>query len=193
MDVPANVLPSQMPARPTAETDWPAFIDSYGRVALVWFRQSGLPLEELHAVMGDFMTALHREYRAVAEEPALKFRSWLQFAAHAAWCYVMENKTQGESDPSPKAALLASVEAHERFLSALDDECSRQRRAEALRRVHPEVEGADWEAFSLAVLQQKPLAEVASDFQCDDSAIRAALYRVRSRLQKEYLRMEETT
>jgi DNA-directed RNA polymerase specialized sigma24 family protein len=193
MDVPANVLPTQMPARPVAETDWPAFIDSYGRVALRWFRRSGLPLDDLHSVAGDFLIALHREYRAVSAEPALKFRSWLQFAAHAAWCDVLENKTQGESDASPKAALLVSVEAHDQFLNALDAECSRQRRAEALRRVQPKVDAADWEAFAQAVLHQKSLAAVAADFGCEDSAIRAALYRVRARVQAEYLRMEETT
>jgi DNA-directed RNA polymerase specialized sigma24 family protein len=192
MEVLANVLPSQMPVRPTAETDWPSFINSYGRVTLAWFRQSGIPLNDIQSVVGDFLTALYREYLAVAAEPALKFRSWLQFAAHTAWCDVLENKTQGESDTSPKAALLVSTEAHDQFLNALDAECSRQRRAEALRRVQPEVDSADWEAFAQTVLQQRPLADVAAEFQCDDSAIRAALYRVRSRLRQEYLRMEET-
>jgi DNA-directed RNA polymerase specialized sigma24 family protein len=193
MDAPANVLPTPMPARPVAETDWPAFIDSYGRVALAWFRQSGLPLQDLHSVAGDFLTALYQDFRAVAEEPALKFRPWLQFAAHAAWCDVLERKTapEGEDESSLKAALLASVEAHDEFLRALDNECSRQRRAEAQRHVQSVAEAADWEAFSLAVLQQKPLAEVAAEFQCQDTAIRAALYRVRLRLHEEYVRMEE--
>jgi DNA-directed RNA polymerase specialized sigma24 family protein len=192
MDVTAHASPTQSPARPLAETDWPAFIDTYGRVALAWFRQSDLPPEQVHSVVADFLTALHREYRAVADEPALKFRSWLQFAAHAAWCHVLDNKTEGEKDTSPKATLLVSVEAHDAFLQALDAECSRQRRAEALRRIQPDIDAADWEAFSQAVLQQKPLADVAAEFQCQDSAIRAAVYRVRMRLHAEYLRIEET-
>ena len=91
MDVSAPAAPTKSRARPLAETDWPAFIDSYGRVALAWFRQSGLPLEDLHSLLSDFLTALNREFRVVAEEPALKFRSWLQFGAHAAWCHVLEN------------------------------------------------------------------------------------------------------
>ncbi|HLW66413.1 MAG TPA: hypothetical protein VKS79_13955 [Gemmataceae bacterium] len=188
-------MPTTTPARPLAETDWPAFIDSYGRVALAWFRQSGLPLEDLHTVTGDFLKALSREFRAVAEEPTLKFRPWLQFAAHAAWCDVLEKKTAPEEQDqeSPKSALLVSMDAHDEFLQAFDNECTRQRRAEALRQVQSVAEPADWEAFSQAVLQQKPLADVAAEFQCEDTAIRAALYRVGMRLREEYVRMEEMT
>ncbi|HEV3145280.1 MAG TPA: hypothetical protein VGZ47_15420 [Gemmataceae bacterium] len=193
MDIPGNPMLSPPPARPATETDWPAFIDCYGRVILTWFRQSSLPTEEVPIIVREFLMGVHREFCAVINEPALKFRSWLQFAAHASWCDVLEKRTDEQGEADAPVALLTSVEAHDQFLKALDAECTRQRRREALRRVELSADAADWEAFSMAVLDQQPMADVAAAFECDDSAIRAALYRVRSRLEQECVRMEETT
>jgi hypothetical protein len=107
----------------------------------------------------------------------------------------LENQPEPEAEGTapPMAALLISLEAHDRFLKALDDECSRQRRCAALARIQPVGEPADWQAVAMVVFEQQSLAEVAERFQCQDSAIRAALYRVRARLHEEYLRLEETT
>jgi DNA-directed RNA polymerase specialized sigma24 family protein len=195
MDSATIPLPSQSLDRPASETDWSSFIDTYGRVILAWFRQSHLSAADAYSVVRELLTRLHSEFSVVANEPMLKFRSWLQFAAHATWCDVLEKEIDANQSgkTSPTAALLVSVETHDQFLNVLKEECSRQRRGKALRRVQPLADQADWTAFSLAVLQQQPLAEVAATFQCQDSAIQAALYRVHSRLAEEYLRMEEMT
>src|SRR5262249_34327426 len=194
MAAPVKPMTFEFPARPRTETDWAAFVDTSGRVVLRWLRQSDLPAEQGPSLVREILTAIHREFCAVASEPSLKFRSWLQYAANASWCLVLENLAppEGEAQASATAMLLLSLEAHDRFLRALDEECSRQRRCIALARIQPVGEPGDWQAFAMTVFEQQPLADVAARFQCQESAIRAALYRVRMRLQEEYLRLEET-
>src|SRR5262245_48973525 len=118
MAAPVRPMPSELPVRLRAETDWAAFVDTYGRVILNWFRQSNLPADQVHSIVREILSAVHREFSAVASEPSLKFRSWLQYAANASWCLVLENLAQpeGEAQASAMAMLLLSLEAHDRFL-----------------------------------------------------------------------------
>ena len=137
------------PSRPPTETTWPAFVDSYGRATLEWFRQSGLPSADVKALVREFMAQLAPEFVAVANEPALRFRAWLQFAAHKCWCGLMEGRVEAADDgaTSPQLALLLSVELHDAFLRALDAECTRARQRHILAQVQPLVEPPDWQVF----------------------------------------------
>src|SRR5262249_47872081 len=73
------------PPRPRVEADWPAFVDGSGRAVLAGFRQTGLPEADVRALVAELMAEFAREFAGVANDPALRFRAWLQFAGHKAW------------------------------------------------------------------------------------------------------------
>jgi hypothetical protein len=97
----------------------------------------------------------------------------------------------GKEKNASNLELLLTVEAHDRFLQALDAECGRQRRREVLVRVQATANEVDWEVFRRAILENKPIAEVAQGFQCKEIAVSAALYRVQRALAEEQKRVEE--
>jgi hypothetical protein len=161
---------------------------------LEWFHLTELPPTEVHSVVRDILTSLYGEFATVSRSADLKFRSWLQFAAHAAWCQLMESRVEAGGDELAQSnlALLLSVEAHDGFLKTLDAECDRQRRGEVLHRVKPIVPQGDWEAFFRVILQNQPVTEAAHDLQCKPTAVCFALFRVQNALHSELARLEET-
>jgi hypothetical protein len=182
------------PLRPRSETEWGAFVDSYGRVILEWFSQSNLPRAKVQLAVSKLLTNLHGEFTTITKEADLMFRKWLLFAAHTAWCRLIESRVEAGAEALAQSHLgmLLSIEAHDDFLRALGAECDRQRRGEALRRVFPNAASEDWKAFEKVVLLNKSVADAAQETQCRPTAVSAALYRVRTRLQAELTWMEET-
>ncbi len=180
------------PARPLSESDWGAFVDAYGRASLDWLRQSGLSSAEAEALTRDLMSHIRREFGQIVNEPNVRFRAWLNYAGHAAWCRLMDTGVDdlGE-DQSPTLTMLLSVEAHDAFLKMLDSECSHRRRREILPRIQPLAEPADWEAFYLAVLEDVPMAEIAARLHSTELAAHAAVYRVGKLLRQELAALEE--
>ena len=189
---PAVDSPPAAAARPASESDWGAFVDAYGRAMLDWLRQSGLSNAESEALTRNLLQLMAREFRQVVREANFRFRAWLNYAAHAAWCRLMETQVdESGADPSPALALLLSVEAHDAFLKAMDAECSHQRRCEVLPRVRPQADPADWEAFYLAVLEGVGVEEVATRLRSAELAVHAAVYRVGKLLRQELHALEE--
>ncbi len=179
--------------RPAAESSWDGFVDWYGRCILDWFRQSELPRADADALARDLMRLLAREFTPVLSEPTLRFRGWLQYAAHSAWCKLMEGRVgdSGKSKCSPVVSLLLSVDAHDSLMKALDAECSNQRRREALPRIQAAADGTDWEAFYLVALEGNSPAEAAEQMDCSEVAVRVGAHRVHAMLQQELQRLEE--
>ncbi|MFL5340239.1 MAG: hypothetical protein ACJ8F7_08800 [Gemmataceae bacterium] len=186
---------TRTPPRAPAEIDWPTFVETYGRAVLAWLHQTGLPAADVQALAREFLRGVAPEFQAVVNEPALRFRAWLQYAGHKCWCRLMEGRVEAaESDgeTSPQLALLLSVESHDAFLRALDVECTHQRRRAALARVQPLADPPDWEMFDRLVLRGEPVEPVAAEFGCGELAARAAAYRVQLALQNELRAVEET-
>jgi DNA-directed RNA polymerase specialized sigma24 family protein len=129
----------------------------------------------------------------VASEPKLKFRGWLQYAIHAAWCKLMERRVGdgGKSQNSPAVSLLLSVEAHDNFMKAMDAECTNQRRREVLPRIQTLCDPSDWEAFYFVALAGNSPAEAAEQMECSEFAVRIGMHRVDSLLQQELQKIEE--
>src|SRR5712691_7270048 len=124
MDEPHSPTPA-LPHRPPSESAWGEFVDSYGRAVLEWFRQTGLPPNDIHELVGELIAHLAREFAEMVKAPERRFRAWLQFAAHHAWAGLAEGLMNTEANgASPKLALLLSAAAHDTFLKALDTECS---------------------------------------------------------------------
>ncbi len=184
--------PPSTPTRPASESDWGQFVDAYGRAILDWLRQTGLATAEADVLTRHLLQFMAREFGQIARERDVRFRAWLNYAAHAAWCGLMETRVDDlGGEQSPALALLLSVEAHDTFVAMLDAECSHQRRREVLPRVQPQAEPADWEAFYLVVLEGVPVPEVATRLNCTELAAHAALYRVGKLLRQEMQTLEE--
>lgn len=189
---PATAPPPTGPARLTSEADWSAFVDVYGRAVLDWFRQADVSLVEADELTREVLELLAREFLQIANAPDIRFRAWLQYAGHAVWCKLMEERVgDGERPGSNLVNLLLSVEAHDHFLKMLDTECSKQRRREALIRVQPQADPADWEAFYLTVLEGQSPVEVAAHLQASELAVRAAMFRVRRLLAQVLKELED--
>src|SRR5262245_38005540 len=148
--------------RPAPETNWDAFVDAYGRVALEWFRQAGLPLDDVHDVVSKMMIELHAEFLEVVAAPELRFRAWLQFAADRAWNSLAAEQPAGPTGKEPKWDLLQAEEAREAFLQALDAECSHLRRRQILGQFRSRAGAVVWESFARTVLNCVPAETVAA-------------------------------
>jgi len=191
---PVAALPP-IATRPAAESNAGAFVEAYGFALLAWFRGGDLQRDEADALARDLLQMMVREFAVIAAEPAARFRGWLQYAGHKAWCRLMEERVEsaGGSPASDGANVLLSVEAHDIFLKSLDAECWVQRRREALNRVRDRADPADWEAFSLAILDGQSPADVAEVLQGSELAVHAASFRVRRLLGEELRVIEETS
>lgn len=185
-----SLLP--LPQRPPSESEWPAFVDIYGRLILDWSRRSGLSPHEAADFTGQLLRHMAEEFVRVVPGTELRFRPWLKYAAHSAWCKLMESQVDhAESSPSSIVRLLLSVEAHDELLRLLDDECVQQRRRAILPHVRIAVDPADWEAFYLSILEGLAPFEVASRMQTSDLAVHAAIHRVGRVLHDELHRWNE--
>jgi DNA-directed RNA polymerase specialized sigma24 family protein len=179
--------------RPMAESTWDAFVDWYGRSILDWFRLSGLSQADADGLARELMKLLAREFAQISSEPTLRFRAWLQYAAHDVWCKLMEGRVgDGKSGrDSPVVTKLLCVDAHDAFLKAMDDECTSQRRREVLPRVQAAADEWDWEAFYLLALEGNTPTEAAEQMECSEIAVRAGAHRVHKMLQEELQKLED--
>lgn len=179
--------------RPRAEADWSAFVDAYGRTALAWFAQTGLPADDIRAIVRTLFVFLYKEFSDVIRESSLRFRTWLQYAAHISWSRTVEVLVaeRREESSGPLVTLLLSVEAHDSLLHALDAECSRQRRRELLIRMQSLCSESDWACFYAIVLEGRPLADVASERGWRHYLVQAAVQRVHRQLLDDLRALEE--
>lgn len=182
------------PACPPSETNWPAFVDVYGRTMLEWFRQAGLPASTIEELVQSVFEFLNREFARMRGDPAFKFRLWLQFAGRAAWGDLIKTKVTAV-DPdqrSPVNDLLLSESAYRSFLGALDRECTHQRRREVLPRIQAIAHAADWDIFYQVKLEGIDEAKVAEQIHGSLRSVRAAVFRVFRSLEDELKRIEES-
>ncbi len=184
---------SPLAVRPRPESGWDAFVDWYGRAILDWFRQTKLNQSEADNLVRGLMQHFAREFAKVSSEPSLRFRAWLQYAAHAAWCKLMDEwmSKNDKERASPIVAFLLSVDAHDEFLKAIDAECFSQRRREVLPIVQTRADTADWEAFYLVVLDGQTVQDAAEQMECSEIAVYASMRRVDKMLQQELQKLEE--
>jgi DNA-directed RNA polymerase specialized sigma24 family protein len=190
-----NAIDATLPAtRPSAEADWPNFVDAFGRSILEWVRQSGLPAADVELLTQELLRSLHRGFVQRKIDPGAKFRSWLQEAGRTAWGELIRTRATSANweQASPINALVLDESAHAEFLTALDAACSHQRRLETLSRVQPAADPTDWDVFYRVVLQGSPEAEVAAAANGTRHSVRAAVFRVYRLLEDEFQRIEES-
>ncbi len=182
------------PTRPPSETNWPAFVDIYGRTILDWFRRTGVPASDVESLVQDLVGYLNREFARMRGDPGIKFRLWLQFAGRAAWGGLIRTNVTAANpnQPSPLNELLLSESAHRSFLDALDGECSHQRRREVLPRIQAIARAADWDAFYRVKLEGLDESKVAEQTDASLRSVRAAVFRVFRSLEGELKRIEES-
>src|ERR1051326_9097121 len=156
--------PPPVAARLPGESEWGAFVDTYGRALLACLRQRALPRDQAGALARQLLHEMAREFAGIVGEPSVRFRAWLQYAAHTAWCRLMEGRSEGvgETQGDPTLALLLSMEAHDALLKVLDNECSHQRRREVLPRAQSQADGGEWEVFYALVLENQLPMDVAA-------------------------------
>lgn len=178
------ILTPPLPRCPAAESDWPAFIDGYGRWMLEWFRRRAGSRELAETITADLLASIAPAYTQRGE--ASGFRPWLRAAADQAW-------RRRFADRAPPEDLTAAelLESREEYLQALDDECTRQRRSMALARVASIAEPADWETFWLVVVDGASMEDAAALRPGGEWAVRAALHRVRRLLDEELILIDE--
>ncbi len=187
---PAPPLPP--PQRLLVESEWGAFVDTFGRVMLEWSQRAGLTLEEAADFTGAMLELIVAEFRRVAGDPELRFRPWLKYVTHAAWCKLMEALVgDGESEPTPIVRLLVSIDAHDELLRVLDEESVFQRRRAILPRIRMATDSTEWEAFYRSVLEGLSPSDVAAMMQTSDLAVHAAIHRVGHQLEDELRRWNE--
>lgn len=181
--------------RPAAESDWPGFVETYGRSILDWVRQSELPAADVETLARELIQLLHREFARRNIDPGARFRSWLRDAGRAAWGELLKTRATDANweQASPINALVLDQSAHAAFLEALDAACSHQRRREALSRIQPAADPTDWDIFYRVILQGSSEADVATEANGTRHSVRAAVFRVYRLLEDELTCIEQTS
>lgn len=178
--------------RPGCEKDWDEFVDAFGQAMLQWAGEAGLPDAEAALFVGKLLRWVVGEFHRVADVPELRFRAWLKYCVHSAWCQMIEKEVgEAESKSSGIVRLLLSVASHDDLLRRLDAECIFHRRRMVLAYVRRLVDPDDWEAFYRVILEQQPVGEVAVAMQSRELAVRAAIHRVNQRLNQELQKCDD--
>jgi RNA polymerase sigma-70 factor (ECF subfamily) len=168
---------------------WDRLVDLYGPLVLRWCRSLGLPREAAEDACQETFAAVAKSLASfrMADGPG-SFRGWLLAIAR--------NKARDQSRRSrrqPPAA--GGSEARELIDAApapdLDAEDSAESdRTEVVRRalamIRRDFDDSTWQAFWAAAVDERPSAEVGTEFGLTANAVRKSKARVLRRLREEF-------
>ena len=119
-----------------------------------------------------------------------RFRAWLNLVVNQQMVQLSRGRVKDERaraawrqlvlDSTPSAAKPATeVNAYEAELMAL-----------AFRRIQADVSARDWQIFEASLIHGLAAAEVGSRFDVSPGAIRLVIHRIRKRLRREWIRLQ---
>jgi RNA polymerase sigma-70 factor, ECF subfamily len=168
---------------PTEQAAWNRFVALYAPLLYHWCRRLGLPYQDALDLVQDVLLLLLRKLPDFTYNPSKRFRGWL-------WTLLAnkhrENQrrravTSGRLEPHALAELAGPDE-----ISLIDEEEYRQHLVQrALQLMRTEFEPTTWQACWQYVVVGKSVAEVAAELGMSPGAVRAAKFRVISRLRSE--------
>jgi len=177
-------------ARNQDDVAWQKIVRLYAPLVVYWCRQTPLPLDDIDDVVQDVFLSVSRELsRFRHNRPGDSFRGWLRviarrrvadhFRRHAERPAAEGGTTAmrriGDSpDPAPDIFANDDTEAEEAALTR-----------RALDLVRNDFQPSTWQAFWRTTIEGATPAELATELNMSQAAIRMARSRVLSRLRQE--------
>jgi RNA polymerase sigma-70 factor (ECF subfamily) len=167
--------------RPNQPDAWQQFADLYTPLLYYWLRRQGVQQADAADLVQEVFLTLVQKLPAFAYDPGRSFRNWLRT--------VTLNKLR------ERRRQAVPVQAAEGALDAVADdgpddpfwetEYRQQLVQRTLTALRGEFQPATWEAFWRHAVQGRPAPEVAAELGLKAGAVRAARFRVVSRLRQE--------
>jgi RNA polymerase sigma-70 factor (ECF subfamily) len=177
---------------PTDHAAWGVFVEHYGRHIYRWCRRWKLQDADAEDVTQDILMRLAQKLRAFTYEPSRSFRGWLKTLAHHAWRNFVDSPRRARAAAGGNQVweLLATLEAREDLIQNLQEAFDYDVLEAAKVQVRLRVAPHTWEAFRLATLERRPVAEVAATVHMQVAMVYVAKSKVQKMLQEEIQRLE---
>jgi RNA polymerase sigma factor (sigma-70 family) len=176
---------------PTNQEAWDEFVEYYGRHIYRWCRQWHLQDADAEDVTQEILVKLAQKLRTFAYDPSRSFRGWLKTIAHHTWRDFIDHRARCAGGDHQVQGLLQTLEAREDLVQKLEEAFDHELLEAAKVRVRLRVAPQTWEAFRLAALEGRPVAEVAAAVHMQVAMVYVAKSKVQKMLQEEIRKLEE--
>ncbi len=161
---------------------WARFVHLYTPLLFRWAARAGLRDHDAADLVQDVLTLLVQKLPEFTYDPAKSFRGWLRAVTLNKW---RERCRRAVLPVEKGGRALASVPAPAEDDPFWEAEYRQHLVGQALRLMQAEFQPATWQACWLHVVDGKSAAEVAAALGMTPGAVRAAKFRVLSRLRRE--------
>ena len=161
---------------------WERFVELYTPLIYHWARRVGLREADAADLVQDVFTLLLKKLPQFTYDPHKSFRSWLRTITLNRWREKQRaagTRREPETAPLPEQAGPDAVEAF------WEEEYRRHLVRRALEVMQSEFQPTTWRACWEMVVSDRPATEVAAELGLSAGAVRAAKFRVLSRLRQE--------
>lgn len=167
---------------PGAQDAWARFVRLYTPLLYYWARRAGLQEPDASDLVQDVFTLLVEKLPAFRHDGTGSFRSWLRTVTMNKW---RERGRRAALPVTGDGGTLAHLAAPDPLEEYWETDYRRHLVAQALRLMQAEFQPTTWQACWEHVVGGKSAAEVAAALGLTAGAVRAAKFRVLSRLRQE--------
>jgi RNA polymerase sigma-70 factor (ECF subfamily) len=165
--------------RPDESLAWERFVELYTPLLFAWARRVGLSEQDAADLVQEVFVLLLRKLPEFAYDAGKSFRGWLRTVALNQWRATLRRKAVPRSAADPDEQPAPEAEA---FWEA---EYRQHLAGRALAVMRAEFQPATWMACWECVVHDRPATEVAAELGLTVGAVRAAKFRVLTRLRQE--------
>lgn len=167
---------------PADQDAWTRFVRLYTPLLCYWARRAGLREPDAADLMQEVFTLLVDKLPAFRHDGTHSFRAWLRTVTLNKW---RERGRRAALPVTGDEATLAGLEVPDPLEAHWEADYRRHVVGQALRLMRAEFQPTTWRACWDHVVGDKSAAEVARDLWLTPGAVRAAKFRVLSRLRQE--------
>lgn len=174
---------------PDEQQAWRRFVALYTPLLYHWARKVGLSAADAEDLVQDVLLVLVRKLPEFSYQPGKRFRGWL-------WTVLLhkyrENRRRLNSVAAPAGSKqLSDLAVSDDVKEISEDEYRQYLVCRALKLMQADFQPASWQACWQSVVEGKSAEAVGAELGLSPGAVRAAKFRVLSRLRSELLGLLE--
>jgi RNA polymerase sigma-70 factor (ECF subfamily) len=168
---------------------WDEFVRRYQPMIRDWCLRWGSQPNDADDIAQEVLLKLLAAMKTFRYDPCRSFRAWLKTITQNAWNdLVVSHRREATEDPDRFQAIVDSVDSRHALndlRSRMEDAFDREVLELAMRRVERRVKPANWQAFRLTAIEERPGAEAASELGLSVARVFIAKHRVQKMLEEE--------
>ena len=168
--------------QPASQDAWARFVRLYTPLLYYWARRAGLQEADAADLVQDVFTLLVEKLPSFRHDGTGSFRSWLRTVTLNKW---RERSRRAALPVTGDDGTLAGLTTPDPLEECWEADYRRHLVGQALRLMRAEFHPTTWKACWEHVVSGKSAAEVAAELGLTPGAVRAAKFRVLSRLRQE--------